>query len=84
MILQLYPSLSSKIEFDVGVFHKITGNLKVREVAVAVVASAEHRKEAFDACRYGIDEIKIRLPIWKKEVSDSSISWVQGVSSKSE
>ncbi|MGA9149086.1 MAG: molybdenum cofactor biosynthesis protein MoaE [Candidatus Nitrosopolaris sp.] len=61
-----------------------TGNLKVREVAVAVAASAEHRKEAFDACRYGIDEIKIRLPIWKKEVSDSSISWVQGVSSKSE
>jgi molybdopterin synthase catalytic subunit len=61
-----------------------TGNLKVGEVAVAVAASAEHRKEAFDACRYGIDEIKIRLPIWKKEVSDSSISWVQGVSSKSE
>ena len=61
-----------------------TGNLKVGEVAVAVAASAEHRKEAFEACRYGIDEIKIRLPIWKKEVSDSGIGWVQGVSSKSE
>ena len=61
-----------------------TGNLKVGEVAVAVAASAEHRKEAFEACRYGIDEIKIRLPIWKKEVSDSGMGWVQGVSSKSE
>jgi len=61
-----------------------TGKLKVGEVAVAVAASAEHRKEAFEACRYGIDEIKIRLPIWKKEVSDSGIGWVQGVSSKSE
>jgi molybdopterin synthase catalytic subunit len=61
-----------------------TGNLKVGEVAVAVAASAEHRKEAFEACRYGIDEIKIRLPIWKKEVSDSGVGWVQGVSSKSE
>lgn len=60
------------------------GNLKVGEVAVAVAASAEHRKEAFEACRYGIDEIKIRVPIWKKEVSDSGISWVQGVSPKSE
>jgi len=61
-----------------------TGKLKVGEVAVAVAASAEHRKEAFEACRYGIDEIKIRLPIWKKEVSDCGIGWVQGVSSKSE
>jgi molybdopterin synthase catalytic subunit len=61
-----------------------TGNLKVGEVAVAVAASAEHRREAFEACRYGIDEIKIRLPIWKKEVSDSGIGWVRDVSSKSE
>ena len=61
-----------------------TGNLKVGEVAVAVAASAEHRKEAFEACRYGIDEIKIRVPIWKKEASDSRIGWIQGVSSKSE
>ncbi|MFZ0509960.1 MAG: molybdenum cofactor biosynthesis protein MoaE [Candidatus Nitrosopolaris sp.] len=63
--------------------HRI-GNLKVGEVAVAVAASAEHRKEAFEACRYGIDEIKIRVPIWKKEVSDSGIAWVEGVSPKSE
>lgn len=59
--------------------HRI-GNLKVGDVAVAVAASAEHRKEAFEACRYGIDEIKIRVPIWKKEVSDSGIAWVQGAS----
>ena len=63
--------------------HRV-GNLKVGEVAVAVAASAEHRKEAFEACRYGIDEIKIRVPIWKKEVADSGIRWVEGVSSKSE
>jgi molybdopterin synthase catalytic subunit len=60
------------------------GNVKVGEVAVAVAASAEHRKEAFEACRYGIDEIKIRVPIWKKEIADSGIRWVEGVSSKSE
>ncbi len=63
--------------------HRI-GKLKVGEVAVAVAASAEHRKEAFEACRYGIDEIKIRVPIWKREVSDSGIAWVEGVSPKSE
>lgn len=63
--------------------HRI-GNLKVGEIAVVVAASAEHRKEAFEACRYGIDEIKIRVPIWKKEVSTSGISWVEGISLKSE
>jgi molybdopterin synthase catalytic subunit len=47
--------------------HRI-GNLKVGEVAIVVAVSVEHRKEAFEACRYGIDEIKIRVPIWKKEV----------------
>jgi len=63
--------------------HRV-GNLKVGEVAIVVAASAEHRKVAFEACRYGIDEIKIRVPIWKKEIADSGIGWVEGASSKSE
>ena len=44
-----------------------TGNLKIGDIAVWVGASAPHRDEAFRACRYIIDEIKHRLPIWKKE-----------------
>jgi len=44
-----------------------TGSLKVGDLAVWVGASAAHRDEAFRACRYIIDEIKHRLPIWKKE-----------------
>ncbi len=44
-----------------------TGHLKVGELAVWVGVSAPHRDEAFRACRYIIDEIKHRLPIWKKE-----------------
>jgi molybdopterin synthase catalytic subunit len=43
------------------------GNLGVGEVAVWVGASAPHRHEAFLAARYIIDEVKHRLPIWKKE-----------------
>ena len=42
--------------------------------------SSEHRKEAFEACSYGIDNIKKRCPIWKKEVMKSGDSeWVEGV-----
>jgi molybdopterin synthase catalytic subunit len=46
--------------------HRV-GELSVGELAVWVGVSAPHRDEAFRACRYIIDEIKHRLPIWKKE-----------------
>ena len=51
---------------DAGCVHR-TGDLKVGDLAVWVGVSAAHRDEAFRACRYIIDEIKHRLPIWKKE-----------------
>ncbi|TLY69007.1 MAG: molybdenum cofactor biosynthesis protein MoaE, partial [Gammaproteobacteria bacterium] len=43
------------------------GDLAVGELAVWVGVSSPHRAEAFEACRYIIDEVKHRLPIWKKE-----------------
>ncbi len=53
------------------------GRLKVGEVAVWVGVVAPHRAEAFAACREIIDEIKHRLPIWKKEqYSDGDSGWV--------
>ena len=46
--------------------HRV-GRLRVGEVAVWAGVLAEHRAAAFDACRYIIDEVKARVPIWKKE-----------------
>ncbi len=46
--------------------HRV-GRLEIGDCAVWVGVSAGHRGAAFDACRYIIDEIKHRLPIWKKE-----------------
>jgi molybdopterin synthase catalytic subunit len=57
-----------------------TGNLKVGETSVIVGVSSEHRKEAFTACKYAIDSIKSRVPIWKKEISQRGHKWVEGVS----
>ncbi len=59
-----------------------TGTLKVGEVSVAVAASSEHRKEAFEACKFGIDSIKEKAPIWKKEFSESGTEWLEGVITK--
>ncbi|MBB6186149.1 adenylyltransferase/sulfurtransferase [Rhodanobacter sp. MP7CTX1] len=54
-----------------------TGQLKIGELAVWIGVSSAHRDEAFRACRYIIDEIKHRLPIWKKEhYLDGDTSWV--------
>ncbi|MDD2915428.1 MAG: molybdenum cofactor biosynthesis protein MoaE [Gallionella sp.] len=43
---------------------------------VFIAAAAEHRAAAFDACRWMIDELKQRVPIWKKEITPLGESWV--------
>jgi len=56
--------------------HRV-GSLSVGDMAVWVGVSSAHRGEAFDACRFIIDEVKHRLPIWKKEHYRSGDSgWV--------
>jgi molybdopterin synthase catalytic subunit len=53
------------------------GLLELGDIAVVVCVSAAHRGPAFDACRYIIDEVKTRLPIWKKEHYVNGVSeWV--------
>lgn len=54
-----------------------TGLLEIGDVAVWVGVSAGHRGEAFAACRYIIDEVKQRVPIWKKEhYAQGDSGWV--------
>lgn len=54
------------------------GRLAIRETAVIIAVAGMHRAEAFQACRYIIDEIKQSLPIWKKEeYLDGETAWVR-------
>lgn len=64
----------------VAVQHR-TGELRIGEVSVIVAVSAPHRSEAFEACRYMIDELKRRAPIWKKEFGAGGEVWVAGPAS---
>lgn len=59
----------------VAVLHAV-GELDVGDPTVVVACSAQHRAEAFDACRYVIDEVKGRVPIWKKESGPGGDRWV--------
>lgn len=53
------------------------GMLNIKDIAVWVGVTAVHRKEAFKACEYIINEIKAQLPIWKKEYYENGDSgWV--------
>jgi molybdopterin synthase catalytic subunit/molybdopterin converting factor small subunit len=52
------------------------GDLGVGERTVVVACSAGHRGDAFDACRYAIDEVKRRAPVWKQEVGPGGERWV--------
>ncbi|MBV8245751.1 MAG: molybdenum cofactor biosynthesis protein MoaE [Candidatus Eremiobacteraeota bacterium] len=54
------------IDSHLAMVHRL-GELRVGEVSVAVAVAAPHRAEAFEACRYAIDELKRRVPIWKLE-----------------
>ncbi|HOU70253.1 MAG TPA: molybdenum cofactor biosynthesis protein MoaE [Methanothrix sp.] len=55
-----------------------TGSLALGEAIVAIVCSAAHREEAFSGCRYILEELKSRAPLWKKEISVDGGRWVEG------
>jgi len=62
----------------VAVVHRV-GELEIGEASVAIAVSSPHRKEAYEASRYVIEEIKRRLPVWKKEhYLDGDAAWVEG------
>ncbi|HTX18598.1 MAG TPA: molybdenum cofactor biosynthesis protein MoaE [Bacteroidota bacterium] len=60
----------------ITIIHRI-GEVPVTEASVGIAVAAPHRKEAFEACRYAIDELKRRVPIWKKEVYKDGAVWVE-------
>ncbi len=70
----------AKSRFDVAgvaITHRV-GKLKVGDVIVVIAVGAPHRKQAFSACRFIIDELKKSTPIWKKEHGARGARWVEG------
>jgi molybdopterin synthase catalytic subunit len=89
MEIEVYPEMAEKQlqaireeaigrfgVLDVLVVHRY-GDLRVGDNIVLVAVSAGHRGEAFDACRYVVDELKRRVPIWKREHTPSGARWVE-------
>jgi molybdopterin synthase catalytic subunit len=60
----------------VALGHRL-GLVPVGEASIAIAVAAPHRAAAFEACRYVIEEVKQRVPIWKREIhADGTAVWV--------
>jgi molybdopterin synthase catalytic subunit len=75
-IAEIVAEAEQRWPVRVAVAHRL-GRLVVGEAAVAVAAAGAHRDAAFAACRHVIEELKRRVPIWKRErYADGTVSWV--------
>ncbi len=62
---------------DVAVLHR-TGRLEIGEASLLVAVSCGHRAESFEAGHWLVNQIKKRVPVWKKEVWEDGEEWIEG------
>jgi molybdopterin synthase catalytic subunit len=87
---EAYPSMAEKVMRDLAteaqerfgledcaVLHR-TGRLEIGETSLLIAVSCGHRAESFEGTHWLVNEIKKRVPVWKKEVWDDGESWIEG------
>jgi len=62
---------------DLRIVHRL-GRLEIGETSVLIVVASAHRAPAFEACRWLIDNLKKKVPIWKKEFFADGAAWADG------
>lgn len=85
-----YPEMAEKLMAELGqqaidefglrkvaLFHR-TGRLEIGETSLLIAISSGHRAEAFAAGKWLVDEVKKRVPVWKKEVWSDGEEWIEG------
>ncbi len=73
---RIVAEAESRWQVAIALRHRV-GRLEIGDAAVAVATASAHRDEAFVACRHVIEELKRRVPIWKREVyGDGTVEWV--------
>jgi|CXWL01.1.fsa_nt_gi molybdopterin synthase catalytic subunit len=82
MVVSIFAEIEAEARARFGVarvriVHRL-GRMEIGETSVAVSVSSPHRGEAFEACRFAIDTLKHKAPIWKKEFYADGSSWLEG------
>jgi molybdopterin synthase catalytic subunit len=77
-LLKIEEEARSKWPVRAMSIHHRLGEMQIGDISVAVAVACAHRGEAFTACRFAIDTLKIKVPIWKKEFREDGSFWVEG------
>ena len=73
---ELADALKAKHELcEVAIHHRV-GRVDIGEASVVIAVSAPHRAAALTACHEAIDELKVSVPLWKKEVYEGGEEWI--------
>jgi molybdopterin synthase catalytic subunit/molybdopterin converting factor small subunit len=76
VMAQIAADLEQRYDlWAVAIQHRV-GRVEIGEASVAIAVSAPHRQDALAACKDAIDELKERVPLWKKEVYEGGEEWI--------
>jgi molybdopterin synthase catalytic subunit len=73
---EIAKALRQRYELCAVAIHHRIGRVGLGETSVVIAVSAPHRQDALAACKDAIDELKERVPLWKKEVYDGGEEWI--------
>lgn len=79
VLLEIVTEAAAQITpASIAAAHRL-GELSVGDVSIAIAVATAHRAEAFEACRYVIEEVKTRLTVWKEErYTSGENAWLEG------
>jgi molybdopterin synthase catalytic subunit/molybdopterin converting factor small subunit len=73
---EIAASLHERYDLTGVAIHHRIGRVAIGEASVVIAVSAPHRQDALAACKDAIDELKERVPLWKKEVYEGGEEWI--------
>jgi molybdopterin synthase catalytic subunit/molybdopterin converting factor small subunit len=76
VMAEIAEGLQSRYELSAVAIHHRVGRVGIGETSVVIAVSAPHRQDALAACKDAIDELKERVPLWKKEVYSDGEEWI--------
>ncbi|HXK13851.1 MAG TPA: molybdenum cofactor biosynthesis protein MoaE [Gaiellaceae bacterium] len=76
VMAEIAEGLQARYELSAVAIHHRVGRVGIGETSVVIAVSAPHRQDALAACKDAIDELKERVPLWKKEVYEDGAEWI--------
>jgi molybdopterin synthase catalytic subunit len=76
VMAEIADALRARYDLNGVAIHHRVGRVGIGDTSVVIAVSAPHRQDALAACKDAIDELKERVPLWKKEVYEGGEEWI--------